>query len=365
MHVPLNDTKRQYLAMADEIDAAVRAAMARGWYVMGEEHDRFEEEFAAYCRRRYAIAVANGTDALEIALRVLGCQAGDEVVTVANAGGYATTACMLVGATPVYVDVDADSLTMSINSVAEALSPRAKAVVVTHLYGKMADVAGVRRLVAGRGIAVLEDCAQAHGAMSGDCPAGSLGDLGAFSFYPTKNLGSMGDGGAIVTDSAEQADRARMLRQYGWREKYRAVLPGGRNSRLDELQAVILRRKLPHLETWNRRRRAIAGRYRDAAAGTALRFVHDPHADFVAHLCVARHPDRDGLRKRLEERGIGTAVHYPIPDHRQEALAGRSWRAVGLRVTEGAVNEILTLPCFAEMTDSEINYVCDAIRTLS
>jgi aminotransferase EvaB len=364
MRVPLNNTKRQYLAMADEIDAAMRATMESGWYVMGDEHNRFEAEFAAYCHCRFAVAVANGTDALEIALRVVGCQAGDEVVTVANAGGYTTTACVLVGATPVYVDVDS-SLTMSPDSAARALSTRTKAVVLTHLYGKMADVAGVQQVAAGRNIAVIEDCAQAHGAKRADCPAGSLGDLGVFSFYPTKNLGTMGDGGAIVTQRADYAERARMLRQYGWSEKYRAVLPEGRNSRLDELHAAILRKKLPYLDAWNQRRRDIAARYHAAAAGTKLQFVHQPDADYVAHLCVARHTDRDRLQKRLDERGIGVAVHYPIPDHRQESMRSRSWRAEELPMTERAVNEILTFPCFAEMNQSEIDYVCDAIRELS
>jgi dTDP-3-amino-2,3,6-trideoxy-4-keto-D-glucose/dTDP-3-amino-3,4,6-trideoxy-alpha-D-glucose/dTDP-2,6-dideoxy-D-kanosamine transaminase len=365
MRVPLNDTKRQYLAMADEIDVAVRATMAGGWYVMGEEHNRFEAEFATYCHRPFAVAVGNGTDALEIALRAIGCRAGDEVITVANAGGYATTAIVLVGATPVFVDVAASSLTMSPDSVAQALGARTKAVVVTHLYGKMADVAGVQQAIAGRQIAVIEDCAQAHGAVSENRKAGSMGDMGAFSFYPTKNLGALGDGGAIVTERPEYAERARMLRQYGWSEKYQAVLPEGRNSRLDELHAAILRKKLPHLDGWNQRRREIVARYRDAATGTPLRFVHRPASDYVAHLCVALHPDRDALKKRLEEKGIGAAVHYPIPDHRQESLRDRSWRAVDLPNTERAVSEILTFPCFAEMTDSEIDYVCWAIRELS
>jgi dTDP-4-amino-4,6-dideoxygalactose transaminase len=364
MRVPLNDTKRQYLAMADEIDAAVRATFASGWYVMGDQHNQFEAEFAAHCRRQFAVAVANGTDALEIALRVVGCQSGDEVITVANAGGYATTACVLVGATPVYADVDPSTLTISPDSAAQALSPRTKAVVATHLYGKMADVAGLRQVLAGRNIAVIEDCAQAHGAIRDGCPAGSLADLAAFSFYPTKNLGTVGDGGAIVTERPDFADRARMLRQYGWAEKYRAVLPHGRNSRLDELHAAILRKKLPHLARWNQRRRDVVARYRDAATSSNLHFVHQPGPDYVAHICVARHPDRDTLRKRLDERGVATAVHYPIPDHRQESMRGRPWRAIDLPNTEHAVDEILTLPCFPEMTDNEIEYVCDAIREL-
>jgi dTDP-4-amino-4,6-dideoxygalactose transaminase len=365
VHVPLNNTKRQYLAMTDEIDAAVRATMASGWYIMGDEHNYFEEEFAAYCQRSFAVAVGNGTDALEIALRVVGCGPGDEVITAANAGGYSTTACLLVGATPVFADVDAESLTLSPDSVAEALGPRTKAIVATHLYGKMADVDGIRRVASERAIALIEDCAQAHGASVGGRRAGSLGNLGVFSFYPTKNLGTMGDGGAIVTQNPEYAQTARLLRQYGWSEKYRSVIPGGRNSRLDELHAAILRKKLPYLDGWNERRRAIVARYREAASGTDLLFCHRPDTDYVAHLCVARHPQRDRVKKYLEERGVGIGVHYPIPDHRQESLRGRMWRSVGLPVTERAAGEILTVPCFAEMTDGEIDYVCEVLRELS
>ncbi len=363
MRVPLNDARRQYVALAGEIQAAVRETLESGWYIMGREHDQFEIQWAAYCQCSFAVGLANGTDALEIALRAVGCREGDEVITAANAGGYATSACRILGAVPVYADIDR-SLTVSPASVAEALGPRTKAVVVTHLYGKMADVEGVRAVLAGRDIPILEDCAQSHGAMRGGRRAGSLGALAAFSFYPTKNLGALGDGGAIVTDNADYARRARMLRQYGWAEKYHAALPGGRNSRLDELQAAILRRKLPHLDAWNERRRAIVGRYREAAAGTGLRLPHVPGPDFVAHLCVGRHARRDEVRRRLQERGIATAVHYPTPDHRQPAMAGQAWRAVGLAETEAAQGEILTLPCFPEMTPSEIDYVCDAIRVV-
>jgi dTDP-4-amino-4,6-dideoxygalactose transaminase len=360
--VPLNDTRRQYSDLAEELDEAVRRVMAGGWYILGREHDAFEEELAAYCQTSHAVAVANGTDALELSLRALGCGPGDEVITAANAGGYTTTACLLVGVTPVFADIDPDSLEISPASVAEALTGRTKAVVVTHLYGKMADIEGVQRAVAGRGIRIIEDCAQAHGAMRGGERAGSFGDLAAFSFYPTKNLGAMGDGGAIVTDCAELADRLRQLRQYGWDEKYHAAIAGGRNSRMDEIQAAILRRKLPRLDHWNERRRAIVTQYRHAAANTSLRIVHEEGSDYVAHLCVARHPDRDGLRRFLEARGVSTAIHYPVPDHRQPSLEGLPWRKADLGVTEAAVDEIVTLPCFAEMTQEEIDHVCDALR---
>lgn len=365
MNVPLNDTRRQYVALAEEIDAAVQRVFAGGWYILGKEHDAFEREFAAYCQRREAVAVANGTDALEIALRGLGCGSGDEVITVANAGAYTTSACIAVGATPVFVDVERATLTMSSASLAQALSPRTKVVVVTHLYGMLADVEAIQAAIAGRSIRLVEDCAQSHGAMRQGRRAGSFGDLATFSFYPTKNLGAMGDAGALVTDDSALAQTLRKLRQYGWSEKYHAAIAGGRNSRMDEVQAAILRRKLPHLDGWNQRRREIVARYSEAAAATPMRLVHAPAPDFVAHLCIARHPQRDELRRRLETQGVGTAIHYPIPDHRQPALRNRPWRMVDLHETEAALTEILTLPCFAELTDDEVDYVCGAIRAVA
>ena len=365
MRVPLSDPKRQYLSLADKIDAVVQSVMSGGWYIFGREHDAFEREFAAYCQRQHTVAVANGTDALEIALRALGCGRGDEVITVANAGGYTTMACVQLGVMPVYVDIEPTTLTMSPASVVQALSPRTKAVVVTHLYGMMADLAGICQAIDGRGIHIVEDCAQAHGAMRQGRRAGSFGDLAAFSFYPTKNLGAMGDGGAIVTEDGEIASRLRKLRQYGWEEKYKSVVPGGRNSRMDELQAAILRQKLPCLDRWNQQRRDIVARYHEATRETRLQLVHAAHSDFVAHLCIARHPDRDALRCRLEEKGVSTAIHYPILDHHQPSIQGMPWRAMELPATNSAQAEILTLPCFPEMTESEINYVCDMIRCVA
>ncbi|MGD0899539.1 MAG: DegT/DnrJ/EryC1/StrS family aminotransferase [Thermoguttaceae bacterium] len=363
LSVPLNDLRRQYLNLAGELDAAVHAVMSSGRYIMGQQHDAFEREFAAYCGRKYAVAVANGTDALEIALRAAGCGPGDEVITVANAGGYATSACLLVNATPVYVDVDPATLTVLPHAIRPALSSRTKAIVVTHLYGMLADTEAIRGALAGCEVSIIEDCAQAHGARRRGRPAGSFGDLGTFSFYPTKNLGAMGDGGAIVTDDEVIAEHLRRLRQYGWSEKYRSVSPGGCNSRMDELQAAVLRKKLPYLDRWNERRREIVARYGESARGTALRLVHEPVPEYVAHLCIARHHDRDGLCRRLKENGVSTAIHYPLLDHQQESLRKAPWRAMGLPNSESAQGEIVTLPCFAEMTEAEVDCVSDAIRS--
>jgi aminotransferase EvaB len=233
--------------------------------------------------------------------------------------------------------------------------------VVTHLYGWLADMFGILRAAEASGAIVIEDCAQAHGAMRYGRRAGSFGRLATFSFYPTKNLGAFGDGGAVVTDDDDLAGRLRSLRQYGWEEKYRATLAGGRNSRMDEMQSAILRVKLPWLDCWNARRREIVRRYAEAARGTGLSMLHEPGDDFVAHLAVARHADREGFRRRMAEAQVETAVHYPILDHRQAALEARSWRSVDLSASEEAAGEIVSLPCHAEMREDEIAQVCSAI----
>ncbi len=358
--VVLCDTKRQYLALADEINAAIRRALDGGRYIMGPEHDAFEGEFADYCGRKYAVACGNGTDALELALRASGVGPGDEVITVANAGGYTTTACQVLGATPVYVDIN-HRLSMEPATLLHAMSEKTRAIVVTHLYGWPAEMPEILRIAEGHALTVIEDCAQSHGASLEGRRAGSFSPMATFSFYPTKNLGAIGDGGAVVTDDSELATRLRSLRQYGWQEKYHTTHSGGRNSRMDELQAAILRIKLPWLDRWNQRRREIVGRYCEAAKGTPLQMVHEPHSGYVAHLAVARHPERDQFQQRMADEGIQTAVHYPVADHQQAALEKITWRALDLSNTEAAIPEIVTLPCFPEMLDDEVKQVSNAI----
>ncbi len=361
MRVLFNDLKRQYVATADTIHDTLTRVASSGWYIMGPEHDAFEREFADYCGLPFAIAVANGTDALELALRCVGCGCEDEVVTAPNAGGYTSTAAILVGATPVYADVDSKTLTLSPDSVAAALSERTKAVVVTHLFGQMGDVDGIRRVIGNRPISVIEDCAQAHGAMANGRRAGALGDLGTFSFYPTKNLGALGDGGAVVCAREDLAEHLRALRQYGWQGRYKSIVPYGRNSRMDEIQAAVLRARLPVLDRWNEERRAIVDCYRAAAENSPLRIVHRPSRSYVGHLCVALHEERDRLREDLARRGIDTAVHYPYLDPHQPAMKTIQWRKVDLTVSEYAVERIVSLPCFPGMSDAEIKYVCETI----
>lgn len=360
MRVPLNDSRRE---LDDEVLAALESVARSGWYIEGEQCRGFVSEFAAYCGVAHCIGTGNGTDALELALRAVGCGPGDEVAMVANAGMYAAAAAVATGATPVYADVDATRLLMDPASLAETISPSTRAAVVTHLYGGMAPMREITSIVKDVGIALIEDCAQAHGAVIDGRKAGSWGTAAAFSFYPTKNLGALGDAGAVVTDDDELAGRVEALAHYGWSDKYFAKVPEGRNSRLDEMQAAVLRRKLPGLDARNARRREILGRYADAATGTPLRFVHAGDSTSVAHLAVAVHPDRDALADRMRARGVSTSIHYPLLDTQQLALADHPGASKRLPVSEEAVTRIITLPCFPQMTDDEVSYVCECIAT--
>jgi dTDP-4-amino-4,6-dideoxygalactose transaminase len=357
--VPLNETVREYRALQDELEPAVLDVLRGGHYVHGGHHAAFEAELAGFVGVPHALAVGNGTDALEIALRAVGSAAGREVVTAGNAGGYAAAAARATGADVVVADIDPDTLLLSPTSAAAACRERTVAVVVTHLYGRAADVARLRADLPAH-VAIVEDCAQAIGAITSTGPCGSVADIGTFSFYPTKNLGALGDGGAITTRSAELADTVRSLRQYGWSERYLARRPGGRNSRLDEVQAAALRVKLPHLTRWNDRRRDIVSAYAAAAAGTDL-ILPPPAAGDVGHLAVGRHPARDEFAGRLRAQGVMTAVHYPVADHLQPGLAARLG-PTGAREAERSCAEVISLPCFAFLDDAEVEKVCDAIR---
>lgn len=362
--VPLMDCLRQYVELQAEHDAAVARVLRSGWYILGEEVRRFEQAFAAYCGVEHAVGVANGTDALELALRVAGCGPGTEVIMAANAGMYAAVAAIQLHATPVFADVERETLLISPPSVARLLSSKTRAIVVTHLHGRLADIQGLRQQLGSRSIALIEDGAQAHGARNAAGRAGSFGDLATFSFYPTKNLGAMGDGGAIVTRNAEQAQAIRELAQYGWTRRYEATRPGGRNSRLDELQAAVLNVRLPHLETWNERRRAVVRRYREATRSTSLKWVSAPIPADACHLCIVRHPHREQVREALQQAGIATGIHYPWLDVDQPALAQGSWRSDDLTESRLAQPEIFTLPCFPQMTEAEIVHTCQTLSQL-
>lgn len=361
--VPFNDLHRYAAVVADRLADTASRVIRSGWYLLGPETDAVEQDLASLATVSGCVTVANGTDALEIALRSVGVDAGDEVVLAANAGGYATTACLAIGAVPVYADVDPETLLLDPDQSAALVSPATRAVVVTHLYGNVADVEVLRAAV-GDGVAVVEDVAQAHGATLRGRAAGSMGDVATYSFYPTKNLGALGDGGALVSDRSDVLDRARALRQYGWESRYLATVPGGRNSRLDEIQAAFLHDLIEDLPRRNDRRAAIRDRYA-ASFGDRLAFVPAlPETDPATHLCVVRSADRDRLASDLARRGVATSVHFPIPDHRQPALRSRTFRCGPLDHTEAACDEVLSLPCFPELTEAEIALVISAVEAV-
>lgn len=340
-----------------DFNTPVGAVLNRHWYILGEETRQFECEFAAYVGVAHCIGVANGSDALELALKALGIGTGHTVLTVANAGFYASTAIHAVGATPMYAEIDDVCMTLSADAVRSALPLKPDAIVVTHLYGQLADIEAIVRIASQAGIPVLEDCAQAHGASRGGKQAGSFGTLACFSFYPTKNLGALGDGGAVVTDDEPLAAKVRQLRQYGWAQKYTVAVPGGRNSRLDEIQAAILRLKLGHLQHWNAQRRAIAQRYNHAFQGLPIERPEASGLDYVGHLYVIRVEHRDHLAAALKAAGVASDVHYPIADHHQPAYPVHC----SLPVTERACDRVLSLPCFPGLTDEEVDHVIDVV----
>jgi dTDP-4-amino-4,6-dideoxygalactose transaminase len=362
MRIPFANLKRGTEALRSEIEAAVARVMDSGWYVLGEEGRAFETEFAAFVGGRYAVGVASGTDAIELALRALRIGPGDEVITQANTCVPTVAGIERTGATPVLCDVEEDGATMDVASLRTALGPRTRAIIPVHLYGQCADVDAI--VEAAGGIPVVEDCAQAHGAGLRGRQAGSIGLLGCFSFYPTKNLGALGDGGAVTTDDEALAERLRLVRQYGQTDRYHHV-ERGVNSRLDEVQAAVLRVKLPKLNAWNARRAEIAAAYDDALRGTAARpLARLPERRHVYHLYVVELPERDAFQAQLAEAGISTLVHYPQPVHGHPPYRALGAGAIDLGVAERLTSRIVSLPLYPELTDAEVEHVCRSLGTV-
>lgn len=360
----INDLSARIRAHESVLHAAAQRVLRSGWVVLGPEVKRFEERFAAYVGVRDCVSVANGTDAIESALRAFGLQPGDMVATTANAGMYGTIAAASAGLAPLFMDVALESRNVTLAEVHRALDAGARAVIVTHLYGNpVADIAAIAQACRDAGVPLLEDCAQAHGARVGSRAVGSFGTAASFSFYPTKNLGALGDGGAVVTDDVALGRQLRSLRQYGWSEKYRVEISGARNSRLDELQAAFLNEFLPGLDALNARRRSIAAGYAALLRQPAVE-LPQWQPDSVVHLYVVRTPHRAALRAHLSAAGIGSDVHYPIPDHRQPAY-GEAFAHVHLPATERLATEVLTLPCYPEMTDADVARVADAVNAFN
>lgn len=345
MNVPFLDLKAAYQELQVELDFAARRVMESGWYILGEEVEAFEAEFAAYCGVKHCVGVGNGLDALILILRGYGLGPGDEVVVPANTYIASWLAVSYVGATPLPVEPNPETSNIDPDKIEDALTPRTKAIMPVHLYGQPAEMEKIAAIGRRHGLCVVEDAAQAHGAASQGGRTGNLGDGAGFSFYPTKNLGAFGDAGAVVTNDDELADRIRVLRNYGSRAKYQNEVKGI-NSRLDSLQAAFLRVKLKHLDEWNERRQAIARRYLEELADVPnLKLPRAAEgAESCWHLFVVRHPRRDALQQHLKQAGIATLVHYPIPPHLSGAYAGSGWKLGDFPITEDLAATVLSLP---------------------
>jgi dTDP-4-amino-4,6-dideoxygalactose transaminase len=362
------DPKAGYLAHKDALDHAIRETMESGWYILGPKVALFEEHFAAYIGTSSCVGVGSGTDAVHLALRACGVGPGDGVLSVSHTAVATVSAIDWIGARPVLVDISPRTYTLDPQRAEETLKKlpagSIKAIVAVHIYGHPADMDMLSEIAERHGVALIEDCAQAHGAMVAGRKVGSIGNCGAFSFYPTKNLGAFGDGGAVVTNQAAVTDQVRLLQQYGWRERYISV-EAGYNSRLDELQAAILNCKLAWLDSDNNRRREIARLYNEGLSGlpleTPIEAIGYRH---VYHQYVIRLKDRDKLKQHLENQGIRTAILYPLPVHLQP---GYSQRVVigegGMTQTEQAAHEILCLPIYPELSDSAVSSVIDAVSS--
>lgn len=353
--------RAQYESHKAAIDDAIRRVLESGRYILGDEVIEFEREFASYVGVEFAIGVGSGTEALHLALGAGGVGPGDEVITVAHTAVATVAAIELCGATPVLVDIEPDCFTLDVSQLEAAITERTKAIVPVHIYGQPADLAAIISIARQHGIKVIEDCAQAHGATYRDQRVGSWGDVACFSFYPTKNLGAIGDGGAVVTNDLALAEKVRSLREYGWSSERNVSKESGWNSRLDELQAAILRVKLRFLDEDNDQRRKIAALYdellRDSDLVLPRRRADGSH---VFHLYVVKSTERDDLLARLRDEDIGASIHYPVPVHLQPAYAGRLASPGSLPNTERAAREILSLPIYPELTEAEIQKVAEA-----
>jgi dTDP-4-amino-4,6-dideoxygalactose transaminase len=357
-----SNPQAQYLAHKSEIDTAIQRVIDSGWYILGNEVKAFEEEFAAYSGVKYGIGVGSGTEAIHLALLACGIGQGDEVITVSHTAVATIAAIELASATPVFVDIDPYFYTIDTSKIERVITARTKAIIPVHLYGQPADIQKVLEIAKKHKLRVIEDCAQAHGARFEDRRVGSFGDLGCFSFYPTKNLGALGDGGMVITNDQSCADRVRALREYGWQERYVSHIKG-MNSRLDEIQAAILRVKLRYLDEDNEKRGAIASIYNKELGSSALSLPKRRNrATHIYHLFVVRYSKRDMLQAFLKERKIGALIHYPRPVHEQPAYMNRITGSVNLLETERAAREILSLPMFPELSSEDAISVSRAIH---
>jgi dTDP-4-amino-4,6-dideoxygalactose transaminase len=359
--VPFLDVGGTYRELAPELDAAVARVLSSGWYLLGTELSAFEDEYAASVGVAHCIGVGNGLDAMHLTIRAMEIGPGDEVIVPSNTYIATWLGVTYAGATPVPVEPDERTYNLDPARIEAAITPRTKAILPVHLYGQPADMTAIGEIARAHKLWLLDDAAQAHGARVDGKPVGGLADATAWSFYPGKNLGAFGDAGAVTTDNADLAERIRVLRNYGSRVKYVNEVKGV-NSRLDEIQAAVLRVKLRWLEEWNERRRRIAARYLTELAATRLILPVVPAwADPAWHVFVVRHPDRDGLQRRLAEAGIGTLIHYPIPPHRQDAYRELNLPERAFPIAEAIHREVLSLPIGPHLDDQSVSWVIDAV----
>jgi dTDP-4-amino-4,6-dideoxygalactose transaminase len=363
MNVPFVDLKAQWRTIAAEAEAAMRRVASEADFILGKDVELLEQEFAAYCGVKHAVGLDSGISALELAMRAYDIGAGDEVITVSHTFIATASSISFTGAKPVFVDIDPRTFTMDPAKIEHAITPRTKAILPVHLYGQPADMDAINAIAKNRGLVVIEDACQAHGASYKGRRAGSLGDAACFSFYPAKNLGAFGDGGMLVTNDAAIADKVRMLRNYGQREKYHHIFLAY-NRRLDTLHAAVLRIKLRRLDAANTARQRAARMYDELLKATPN--VELPHAAtdrmHVYHLYVLRHPRRDAMLSFLTDNGVQAGLHYPSPVHLQECYAGLGIARGSLPATEAAAASVLSLPMFPEITEEQVRYVAQQVR---
>lgn len=362
MQVPFGALSRQYLSIKPEIDQAIHSVLDSGWFILGEHVQNFESKFANYCGCPYGVSVGSGTEALHLGLVACGVRTGDEVITVANTCVPTISAISFSGANPVFVDVIPDSYTMDPDQIEAKITDKTRVILPVHLYGQSADMDPILLIAQKYNLKVVEDCAQAHGTTYKTKKTGSMGDVGCFSFYPSKNLGAFGDGGMVVTHNKEISQKLIMLRNYGQNRRYYHKIKGY-NSRLDEIQAAILHTKLSYLDSWNTRRRDIARYFKENITN---RHINHPkemgYGSHIFHLFIIRVANRDKLEKHLRERGIGTAIHYPIPVHLQKAYSDLCLPKGTLPQTEKISNQILSLPIYPELTEDEVEYIVQVVN---
>jgi dTDP-4-amino-4,6-dideoxygalactose transaminase len=359
--IPCANPKAQYLSYRDDINSAIQRVLDSGWYVLGEEVIRFEKEFAQFNTVSHAVGVGSGTEALHIALRALDIGQGDEVITTAHTAVATASAIDLAGAKPIFVDIEPGFFTIDPDLIEDAITPKTKAIIPVHIYGQPCDMDAIMKIANKNNLKVIEDCAQAHGAEYNGKRVGSIGDVGCFSFYPTKNLGAIGDGGALVTNDDQLAGKIKLLREYGWKERYISSKEGW-NSRLDELQAAILHVKLKHLDEDNSRRNKHAKIYFDLLNILPLELPKTrSNSSHVFHLFVIKIEQRNKLRDYLQKNGVNTTIQYPVPVHKQKYFQ-KMCSEKSLPVTEEVAKNILSLPMYPELKEKEINKVSNILK---